>query len=147
MISCTEFIFAYSELFKFLEKKGGEAEVKKYWEHISDTYVSDRLGECVEKEGLRGCFTYWSRSLSEEAADFRIEYDPDKKEFTLDMFICPSRKMLNEHPEMKPYHNYCGHCYTLYARVVERYGMSYDIDFSKVDEAKCRIVIKDKVKN
>lgn len=144
MISCTEFIFAYSELFKYLEELGGEKEVQKYWEHISDTYVSDRLGECIKSDGIKGCFDYWSRSLSEEAADFKIEFDPDKNEFTLDMFVCPSRKMLNDHPEMKPYHNYCGHCDTLYHRVVEKYGMSYDIDFERIKDAKCKILIKQK---
>ena len=35
MISCTEFIPAYSELFKFIEKKGGKQAVVKYWETIS----------------------------------------------------------------------------------------------------------------
>lgn len=144
MISCTEFILAYSEVFKFMEELGGEQTVKKFWEHLSDTYVSDRLGQCIKEAGIKGCFDYWSRSLSEEAADFKIEYDPEQEVFYLDMFICPSRKMLNDHPEMKPYHNYCGHCDTLYHRVVERYGMSYDIDFSKVEEAKCRIVIRKK---
>lgn len=144
MISCTEFILAYSELFKFLENLGGEAEVQKYWEHISDTYVSDRLGEHIKAAGIRGCYDYWSRSLSEEAADFRIEYDPEKKQFVLDMFICPSRKMLNDNPDIQPYHNYCGHCDTLYRRVVEKYGMDYDIDFSQVADAKCKIVIKEK---
>lgn len=144
MISCTEFILAYSELFKFLEELGGPEEVQRYWEHISDTYVADRLGECIKAAGIKGCYDYWSRSLSEEAADFRIEYAPEKQEFTLDMFICPSRKMLNDHPEMAPYHNYCGHCDTLYHRVVEKYGMTYDIDFSQVENAKCKIIIKQK---
>lgn len=144
MISCTEFILAYSELFKFLEELGGKEEVQRYWEHISDTYVADRLGECIKAAGSKGCYDYWSRSLSEEAADFKIEYDPEKQTFTLDMFICPSRKMLNDHPEMAPYHNYCGHCDTLYRRVVEKYGMTYDIDFSQVENAKCKILIKQK---
>lgn len=144
MISCTEFIIAYSELFKFLEKRGGAEAVKTYWEHISDTYVKDRLGECIEKAGIRGCFDYWSRSLSEEAADFKLTYNEERKEFTLEMFECPSKKILLENPETKPYYNYCGHCDTLYHRVVERYGMSYDIDFSETDSAKCKIIIKEK---
>ena len=36
MISCTEFIPAYSELFKYIEEIDGEEGVLKYWEHISD---------------------------------------------------------------------------------------------------------------
>lgn len=144
MISCTEFIYSYSELFKFLENKGGKEEVVKYWEHISDTYVSDRLGKCIEDAGIKGCYDYWQRSLSEEAADFRIKYNDDKKEFSIEMFGCPSRGMLNDNPQMDPYPDYCSHCDLLYRRVVEKYGMDYNIDFSHIDEAKCKIVITEK---
>ena len=52
MISCTEFIYSYSELFKFIEKKGGKDAIRTYWEHISDNYVIERLGACVEKDGM-----------------------------------------------------------------------------------------------
>ena len=55
MISCTEFIYSYSELFKFIEKKGGKDAIRTYWEHISDNYVKERLGACVEKDGIEGC--------------------------------------------------------------------------------------------
>ena len=144
MISCTEFIFAYSELFKFLESKCGKQEVIKYWNHISDTYVKDRLGECVEKAGIKGCWDYWTRSLNEEAADFELTFDDEKKVFTLEMFDCPSKRMLLEHPETKPYPDYCEHCDILYHKVVEKYGMDYDIDFSRVNEAKCKIIITEK---
>ena len=34
MISCTEFIPLYSELFKYLETIGGKEEVLKYWNYI-----------------------------------------------------------------------------------------------------------------
>lgn len=137
MISCTEFIPFYSELFTFLEEQGGYDAVVRYWEHISDTYVQDRLGKLVEKEGIRGCWTYWSRSLNEEACDFRMTYDEETERFTIDMRHCPSRGMLNELTYMKPYHNYCGHCAVLYDRVLEKYGVEGTFDFSKVDKAQC----------
>ncbi len=34
MISCTEFIPAYSELFKFLHERGGREAVVKFWESL-----------------------------------------------------------------------------------------------------------------
>jgi hypothetical protein len=52
MVSCTEFIPLYSELFKFLENKGGKQEVLKYWQFVSDKYVEPRLGEEIKKHGL-----------------------------------------------------------------------------------------------
>ena len=36
MISCTEFIPAYSELFKFLESKGGKQAVVDFWNYLSE---------------------------------------------------------------------------------------------------------------
>ena len=39
MISCTEFIPAYSELFKFLEAQGGREAVEAFWEHLSDRFL------------------------------------------------------------------------------------------------------------
>ena len=71
MISCTEFIPAYSELFKFLEQKGGKAAVVKFWEHLSDAFLTN-LRDLVTQKGVAGCFEYWSHTLSEEAADFKM---------------------------------------------------------------------------
>ena len=48
MVSCTEFIPLYSELFKYLHNLGGKEEVLKYWNYISDKYVEPRLGEEVK---------------------------------------------------------------------------------------------------
>ena len=36
MISCTEFVPSYSELFSFLEEEYGYAEVERYWNDIFD---------------------------------------------------------------------------------------------------------------
>jgi len=47
MISCTEFIPAYSELFKYLEKKGGKEAVEAYWRHISREGISSLRKEAA----------------------------------------------------------------------------------------------------
>ncbi|MEA4824577.1 MAG: hypothetical protein VB111_10760 [Clostridiaceae bacterium] len=137
MLSCTEFIPFYSELFSYIEEKSDHDGVVRYWNHISDTYVEERLGECVRKEGMRGMWTYWSRSLAEEAADFVMTYDEEREALTIDMRYCPSRGLLNSLTYMKPYHDYCGHCGVLYDRVLEKFGVESRMDFSKVSEAKC----------
>jgi hypothetical protein len=138
MISCTEFIPLYSELFKFIEKKAGHDAVVRYWEHISDTYVADRLGPLVRDKGMEGCWEYWSKTLNEEAADFIRIYDEDKQEITSHMRHCPSKGMLLSFKHMEPYHDYCGHCAVLYARVLEKYGIYSERDHSNVDRAECR---------
>ncbi|NLA84167.1 MAG: hypothetical protein GX854_06510 [Clostridiales bacterium] len=63
MISCTEFIPAYSELFKYIEEIDGEEGVLKYWEHISDEGLN-QLRDLVKKHGIRGCFLYCSHTLN-----------------------------------------------------------------------------------
>ncbi len=138
MISCTEFIPLYSELFKYLEKKGGKEEVMTYWEYISDVYIAPRLGCEVKAKGMAGCFSYWSKSLNEEACDFTMVYDEETRTFSIDMHKCPSKAMLLALDYMEPYHDYCGHCAVLYARQLEKYGiMTECFDLSHVCEAKC----------
>ena len=138
MISCTEFIPLYSELFKYLEELGGHDEVVRYWEHISDTYVAGHLGEEVKENGIRGCWNYWSKSLSEEACDVKMILDEDEESFTIDMRWCPSRGMLNSLEHMDPYYDYCGHCALLYSRQLAKYGIGYEeIDMSNLDKAMC----------
>ena len=55
MISCTEFIPAYSELFKYIHAKGGEQAVERFWEHLSDNFLGN-LKSLVEQNGIRGCW-------------------------------------------------------------------------------------------
>lgn len=142
MVSCTEFIPLYSELFKYLEKKGGKAEVIKYWEHISEKYVDPRLGEEIKKAGLKGCFNYWNKSLNEEACDFSMTYDEEKNYFEIDMRGCPSRGMLNALGYTNPYKDYCGHCDVLYSKCAKKYGIEITGDYSEVDKAKCKLFAK-----
>lgn len=137
MISCTEFIPAYSELFKFLEKRGGYDEVLRYWDFISDTYVEKLLGGLAEEKGILGCWEYWSRALNEEAADFTMTLDPDKQEITSEMRFCPSKGLLMSLKHMEPYHAYCEHCSVIYDRVLLKRGIAQEQDHSRVDEARC----------
>lgn len=138
MLSCTDFIPAYSELFKYIEEKEGYDGVVKYWEHISDTYVADNLGGLVEEKGMLGCWEYWSKALNEEAADFGMTYDDEAQIMTSDMRYCPSKGMLMELTYMEPYHDYCGHCNILYSRVLKKYGIVKEMDHSECDQAKCK---------
>ena len=143
MISCTEFIPGYSELFKFLEQKGGKAAVISFWEHLSDSFLMN-LRDLATKRGLAGCFEYWSHTLSEEAADFKMTLDEQNEVFTIEMHKCPSKGRLIEAKHLQPYHAYCEHCEVLYRRVLEPLGFKYKIDLSNCDKASCKLVIRRK---
>ena len=141
MISCTEFIPAYSELFKYIEEKEGKPAVVDFWNYLSDIFLTN-LKDLVIENGIRGCWIYWSHTLNEEAADFTMELDEEAGEFTITMFHCPSKGRLLECKHIKPYPDYCEHCDALYRRVLEPLGFEYDIDLSKTDQACCCVKIK-----
>ena len=145
MIPCTDFIPAYSELFKFLEEKGGREAVVDFWNYLSDSFLGN-LRDLVVGNGIRGCWLYWSHTLNEEAADFTMELDEEAGEFRIIMHHCPSKGRLIESGHVEPYHDYCGHCDVLYRRILEPLGYEYTFDMSECDEAKCSLLVRDKKK-
>ncbi|PKO22932.1 MAG: hypothetical protein CVU38_06850 [Chloroflexi bacterium HGW-Chloroflexi-1] len=143
MIACTEFIPAYSELFKFLESRGGREAVLDFWNYLADNFLGN-LKSLVEENGIRGCWLYWNHTLNEEAADFTMELDEDAGEFRIVMHHCPSKGRLLEWQHIEPYHDYCGHCDVLYRRVLEPSGYQYIFDMSECDRAKCSLTVRRK---
>ena len=149
MIPCTHFIPAYSEMFRYLEKRGGQEAVLDFWEYLSDSFLQN-LRDLVRENGLRGCWLYWGHTLNEEAADFTMELDEEAGEFSIAMHRCPSRGMLLElqhaarsgGPPFEPYHDYCGHCDVLYRRVLEPLGYECIFDLSETDQARCQFVVR-----
>lgn len=146
MISCTEFIPAYSELFTFLEEHWGREEVDRFWKFL---FVPDGKGipliDFVEREGIRGCFSYWAGTLNEEAADFTM-YLNEKRGFFLNvMHRCPSKGrllQLQEEIGIVPYHDYCLHCDS-YRAAVEKVGLRYLYNFRGIENAACSMLIYD----
>lgn len=146
MISCTEFIPAYSELFTYLEDKYGRAEVDRFWKYL---FVPDGKGiplvGFVEREGIRGCYTYWSGTLNEEAADFTMYLNEKRGFFLLAMHACPSKGRLlklQEEIGITPYRDYCLHCDS-YRSAVEKIGLKYIYNFQGIEKAACSILIYD----
>lgn len=146
MISCTEFIPSYSELFTYLEKKHGRAEVDRFWKYLfAPTGSGIPLINFVKKEGIRGCYTYWSGTLNEEAADFTMYLNEKAGWFYLDMHHCPSKGRLltlKDEIGIVPYHDYCLHCDS-YRSAVEKIGLKYVYNFAGCDHASCSILIYD----
>jgi hypothetical protein len=141
MISCTEFIPAYNELFRFIEEKEDKAAVICFWEYLSDTFLTN-LKDLVVEHGIQGCWIYWSKTLTEEAADFSMEMDDEAEEFSITMHHCPSKGRLLEDKQIEPYRDYCEHCDVLYRRVLEPLGYKYELDRSRTDYARCYLRVK-----
>ena len=119
MISCTEFIMAYSELFAFIEERHGKDELMRFWEELADEFLFN-LRDLVAEKGLQGMHEYWSHTLSEEGADCRTVLTDD--EFRIEMNECPSVAILRRNEHIAPYPDYCEHCKVLYRRVIEPFG-------------------------
>lgn len=148
MISCTEFILSYSELFTYIENSYGKAAVREYWDYLFHVENDDDtpLAKCVAKAGgIKGCFDYWSGTLNEEAADFTMYLNEKAGWFCIDMHYCPSKGRLLEAREkigLEPYPDYCQHC-DYYRSAVERAGFNYVYNFIHTDRAACTITISD----
>ncbi|MBQ1317374.1 MAG: hypothetical protein IIY46_07820 [Lachnospiraceae bacterium] len=139
MVSCTEFIPMYSELFKFIDGKGGGHDaVERYWIWVGEKYLRYNLEPLVQEKGMDGAWEYWTRSLSEEACDIKYVYDRDHEEIKSHMRHCPSKGHLLEYTWMEPYYDYCGHCKVLYRQTLEDAGIREEYDHSGVDHAECR---------
>ncbi|OPZ83151.1 MAG: hypothetical protein BWY76_02409 [bacterium ADurb.Bin429] len=141
MIPCTDFIPAYSELFKYLHARGGEAAVREFWADLSDRFLTN-LRDLVAKHGIAGCWLYWSHTLNEEAADFTMELDEEAGKFRITMHRCPSKGRLLKEQHLEPYPDYCAHCDLLYRRILEPLGYEYSLVTSRVDEAACELTVQ-----
>lgn len=146
MISCTEFIPCYSELFTFLENQNGREEVDRFWKYL---FKPDGDGipliNFVKREGIRGCFSYWAGTLNEEAADFTMYLNEKAGWFMNVMHRCPSKGRLlklKDEIGIVPYHHYCLHCDS-YRSAVEKVGLRYIYNFSGCDHAACSMLIYD----
>ena len=146
MISCTEFIPCYSELFSYLEEKHGREEVDRFWEYL---FQPDGKGipliSFLEKEGVHGCWSYWTGSLNEEAADFTMYLNEKRGFYFLNMHHCPSKGRLLELQDeigVEPYHDYCLHC-DHYRAAAEKAGLKYIYNFIGTDKAACSTLIYD----
>lgn len=146
MISCTEFIPAYSELFSFLDENYGRAEVDLFWEYLfAPTGDGIPLVNFVKAEGIRGCYSYWSGTLNEEAADFTMYLNEKAGWFRLNMHNCPSKGRLlslGKQGKLTPYKDYCLHCDS-YRSAVAQVGLDYIYDFTGMDKASCSLMVYD----
>ena len=139
MISCTEFIYVYSDLFKFLHEKGGKQKVIELWEGIREEFLLN-LREHIRQEGLKGMLRYWSHTLGEEGGRHHMTLYDDM--FVIDMHDCPSAKKVFQSGRVEPYADYCEHCEWLYPPMIREFG--YECDYSIIDceKGRCRLTVR-----
>ena len=100
MISCTEFILTYNELFAFLDKRYGRDEVNKLWDFLfKPTGKGIPLINYARKDGVKGCVDYWTGTLTEESSEVTFIYNLKEGWFVTQMHHCPSKGRLLEYKE------------------------------------------------
>jgi len=120
--------------------------VDNFWTYL---FIPDGKGipliNFLEKEGIRGCFSYWKGTLNEEAADFTMYLNEKRGFFYNVMHHCPSKGRLLQFKEERgitPYRDYCLHC-DHYRASAEKAGLKYIYNFNGVDHAACSMLIYD----
>lgn len=140
MISCTEFILSYNELFAYLDRRYGRQEVDKLWDFLfKPTGKGIPLVNFVRRDGVKGCVDYWSGTLTEESSDVTFVYNLEEGWFKATMHHCPSKGRLLEFKEtlgITPYPHYCDHC-DCYRAALEEGGLTWIWDHIHVDKAAC----------
>lgn len=136
-----DYIVAYNETFRYVEERFGSAALKDMFSAISDQWCV-HLDECVRRGGIGGCMEYWGGgenggTLGREKAACTISIKDGV--FSIEMNECPSVKELRERGK-EPYAGkttYCDHCRALYAPVLGRYGLSFDVDIRYGEDGSC----------
>jgi len=139
MISCIDYIYVYSELFKYLEERGGYEKVVELWDGIREEFLAN-LREYVARDVLKGMYAYWSHTLGEEGGRHRMTLYDDM--FVIDMHDCPSAKKVFREGRIEPYPKYCEHCPVLYPPLLREFG--YDVEYHIIDceSGQCRLVVR-----
>ena len=141
MISCTEYIPAYSELFKFIDCKSGRQAVYDYWKEIFQPEKSP-LNTYLDQYGLRGCWEYWTVIHTEEACDATMLFNEKEGWHISCMHSCPSKGRFDKLGYMEPFDEYCHHC-DGYEWSLKKHGFVQINDFRGDDHACCRTLIYD----
>lgn len=137
MISCTEFIPAYSELFKYIDETSGRQAVYDFWNSLFQPKNSP-LNHLIPKYGkMGGCWENWYVVFTEEACDNTMLNNEAEGYQACCMHHCPSKGRFKKLGYLEPFEEYCKHCDS-YQIVFDKYGIQSQMDYRGNEDAKCR---------
>ena len=136
MISCTEFIPAYSELFKFIDQKSGRQAVYDFWNWLFQPEKSP-LNDLLAEYGMLGLWKNWYVVYTEEACDNTMIQNLREGWHASCMHSCPSKGRFAKLGYMEPFEEYCKHC-ECYDITFKKYGIQSVGDSRGEDRASCR---------
>ena len=136
MIPSDQFVRFYNEVFKFLDRKGGDA-LEPYYLEISKQQELTCL-ELFREEGFAGMKAYWDRIAVEENCDLSCDLYPDRLEIT--MRRCPSLTKAKDN-DAGAFCRYCDHCPGWVIPLLEKAGFCCEYDIIDRTLPQCRMRI------
>jgi hypothetical protein len=109
MLGCYDFCAHYEWTFAWLERAGGHALVRDYWEDAIARDSQRHARALIESGGFEGMDAYWGRTLGEESPDRGFTITRREGVFRIDMHDCPSKGFLLSNG-LQQYRDYCDHC-------------------------------------
>lgn len=125
MIGCYDFCGHYEWTFAWLEREGGHALVRSFWDEAINHDSQIHARELILKEGFAGMAKYWGHTLAEESPDHGFKITPKEGVFRVDMHDCPSKGFLLKN-DLEQYRDYCDHCMGWIGPLMKEAGYTID---------------------
>ena len=109
MMGCYDFCGHYEWTFDWLERTGGHALVREYWDQAIHRDSQRHARESIERDGFAGMARYWGDTLAEESPEKGYTISAAEGVFRIDMHDCPSKGFLLRNG-LAGYRDYCDHC-------------------------------------
>lgn len=109
MIGCYDFCGHYEWTFAWLERTGGHALVREYWDEAINHDSQRHARDLILREGFAGMAKYWGHTLAEESPELGFAITQKEDVFRVDMHDCPSKGFLLRNG-LQQYPDYCDHC-------------------------------------
>jgi len=123
MLGVYDFCAHYEWTFAWLEKQGGPALVRQYWDEAIHIDSQRHASELICGKGFAGMAEYWAHTLKEENAAFHTT--ATEKLFRIDMHECPSKGFLLKN-KLEQYSDYCDHCMGWILPMLKKAGFVVD---------------------
>jgi hypothetical protein len=125
MLGTYDFCGHYEWTFGWLERVGGPALVREYWDVAIGQDSQRHLASLIHAEQFEGMRKYWSHTLGEESPERAFTISEGPGLFRIDMHDCPSKGFLLRNG-LANYHDYCDHCIGWIGPVMKRAGFVID---------------------
>jgi hypothetical protein len=125
MIGSYDFCGHYEWTFDWLERVGGPALLRDYWQTAIGEDSQRHAREAIRRHGFDGMAEYWGHTLAEESPELGFTLTRHAEVFRIDMHDCPSKGFLLRNG-LEQYRDYCDHCIGWIGPIMREAGFVID---------------------